>query len=148
MGHPLKRLCRMVIPGSTIFPRRFIVERCERFHVHYRNFRFALTGPAFASWLGALRDAFKSGVECKIGRHLVLGESKVESLEPAGATKMEITLERNEYKRFHTKDAEFYEDPTFIHIHVGELRWEMPVEAFRAVADGIAQARAELEKAE
>jgi len=133
MGHPVKELASCELPGQPPFPKRAIVERCECMHVHFRNFRLSLGDSAFRALGRALSDAFRTvfhGLATK-GGHKVVGE---ESCEPLAKRKLEITLDKNMYKTFRTKDAEFYEDDLFIHVHAGELRWEMSVEEFKAVA--------------
>lgn len=132
MGHPLKKLAECTLDSPIPFPRRVIVERCECMHVHFRNFRLALAGEAFQAIGRAISPAWaaiKGGLDAK-GGHVVLGEESCAT----PPRKLSITLDKNMYKRFGTKDAEFYEDDEFIHVHVGELRWEMSVDEFKAVA--------------
>jgi len=98
-------------------------------HIHFRNFRLSLGDKPFRALGKALFDAWRlvSGGLATRGGHMVVGEG---DCEPLASRKLEITLDKNIYKRFKTKDAEFYKDDVFIHVHIGELRWEMSVEEF------------------
>ena len=145
MGHPIKKLASCELPGQPPFPRRAIVERCECMHIHWRNFRLSLGDKPFRALGRAMSDAFRTvfhGLPTK-GGHKVVGEG---DCEPLASRKLEITLDKNMYKRFKTKDAEFYEDDLFIHVHAGELRWEMSVDEFKVVAGAFTAAADALEE--
>jgi len=139
MGHPLKKLASCVLPGQPPFPKRAIVERCECMHIHFRNFRLSLKDAPFRALGKAVYDSWRlvSGGLATKGGHKVAGE---EHCDPLTTRTMTITLDKNMYKSYRTKDAEFYEDDEFIHVHAGELRWEMSVDEFEAVAGAFTDA--------
>lgn len=152
MGHTIKTLATSRCQYSCVFDRRFVVELCERVHVHYRNLRVQLSLSDFLEVCHGMIRAYERWQ--KLGRpepgqgvHVELCRRQV--AQDVVNDGMQVNLNENLYARnagrIYAEGAELA-DPTYIHLKLRDLRLELTVEEFRALAKVIGEAEEQLEE--
>lgn len=139
MGKILTTLARSNVPRGSIFGERFVVECCERFHVHVRNLRLDLSPDDWRRLLTAVEEAgtaWRAAGEPDQHPHLELGRAKLPSAN--ASDELSIELCENLYKQWPTGwDSSFHHDDSFVHFHWRDMRVEMSNAEFLHVADQV-----------
>lgn len=145
VGQTLKPLASKET-GPAIFDKRFVVELCEKIHVHYRNLRVLLSPQDFTSVARGMADALKrweaqGSPEPDPKTHIELCRKEVAQSEQGKG--IQINLNRNLYKanegRIFSEGAEFSE-PIYIHLKIRDLRLEMSLDEFNALHEAVNEA--------
>ena len=146
MGSTLKNLSNKAVGERTVFNNRFVVEVCEKIHVHYRNLRIVMSQADFAEFAMGMRDAFdrwfaRGCPEPGKDKHIELCRKKVATDTCNEGIK--INLNRNLYNKnkgsVYAEGAEF-SDQLYVHLKIRDLRLEMSIEEFEEYADVIKEA--------
>jgi len=148
LGQTIDKLASRQISGNPIFSNRFVVEICEKVHVHYRNLRILMSKSDFVEMALGMRDALsrweKQGrPEPKEGVHIELCRKDVAS-DPQGNDSIDINHNKNLYVvndgKIFAEGAEFC-DQTYIHLKIRDLRIELSLGEFNELAEAIALAK-------
>ncbi|MBX4189764.1 hypothetical protein KW791_00480 [Candidatus Parcubacteria bacterium] len=150
MGQTITRLADRKLEGKAVFNNRFVVEICEKVHVHYRNLRIILSLKDWISVAQGMADALKRWE--KLGspdpgdRHIELCRKEV-ACDPIGSDDIAINLNRNLYLlnegKIFAEGAEL-SDQTYIHLKVRDQRLELSLSEFNQLADAIIEAKDKL----
>lgn len=150
MGKVILPLSEGELSEKTIFDRRFVIECCETFHLHWRNLRLELSAD---NWL-QLVDAFETGIakwrahgSPRSHPHLELARFLMDTSEIVHPTTANAELCENLYKTLretHGADAEFWVEDAFVHFHYRDLRVEMPIADFLAFSKTMSEAHTKL----
>lgn len=151
MGRTLECLSKRDIGKKSIFDSRFVLELCEKAHIHYRNIRivqslddFISTAEAFGSALDRWKKRGCPGTG--INQHIELCRKKVAIHDDSDT--VQINLNENLYKKneggIFAEGAEFFEDDKYIHIKLRDLRLEMSIAEFNEVTEAFKEAQEKL----
>lgn len=151
MGQTLLNLARRKLKRKAIFNNRFVVEVCEKVHIHYRNLRLNLE---LDDWI-KLSEGLKSSLTrwqkmgqppCDKNNHIELVRKNV-----AGdglSDEVLVNLNRNLYKankgRIFSEGADF-DDDKYIHLKIRDYRIELSLDEFGVLTDAIKEAEERLE---
>lgn len=151
MGQTLKELSKRELTEPQVFDKRFVIELCEKFHIHYRGLRILLSETDFVSIADGFIKAFKrwEGVGKMSpgeGTHIELCRKRVAD-DPQGVPGIAINLNRNLYlaneDRVFSEGANFFE-PVYVHLKIRDLRHELSLDEFNALHDAVVEAKATL----
>lgn len=151
MGVSLIKLTNREISNKAIFDSRFVVEICERIHLHYRNLRILLSLPDFLELAKGLVAAMErwqklGQPEPKKGQHIELCRRKVAN-SPYNEG-IQVNLNQNLYNankgKIYAEGADFNEEK-YIHLKIRDLRIELSLQEFKELADAIGEAKTRLE---
>lgn len=140
MGQTIKELYKKKLTGRSIFPRRFVIEVCEEFHVHIRNLRLLLDTTDFLN----IAEGFKSALDRwnKRGKPQPSAKNHIELCRKKVAEdgmEFKINLNKNLYNHHEgmvfSDGAEFSEE-NYVHFKLGDIRVELTIDQFKEVADG------------
>jgi hypothetical protein len=154
MGHSLAKLSKREIANKAIFNSRFVVEICEKVHLHYRNLRILLSLPDFLELAKGLIVAMErwqklGQPEAKVGQHIELCRRKVTT--EAYNEGIQVNLNQNLYNankdKIYASGADF-EEETYIHLKIRDLRIELSLKEFEEFSDAIAEAKRGLENSD
>lgn len=146
MGRVLKTLARTRLETPAVFDRRFVVEVCERVHVHYRNLRLQLSLPDFVEVCQGLVKAYERWraqgcPEPAPGQHLELCRRQV--ARDAVNDGLQVNLNENLYVqhagRIYAEGAGL-DEPVYIHLKIRDLRLELTLAEFRELARVVKEA--------
>ena len=150
MGKVILPLSEGELADKTIFDRRFVIECCETFHLHWRNLRLELSAD---NWI-QLVEAFETGIakwrahgSPRSHPHLELARFLMDTSEVIHPNTANAELCENLYKTLretHGADAEFWVEDAFVHFHYRDLRVEMPIADFLAFSKTMAEAHTKL----
>ena len=150
MGKVILPLSEGELSEKTIFDRRFVIECCETFHLHWRNLRLELSAD---NWI-QLVEAFETGIAKWRAHgsplshpHLELARFLMDTSEVIHPTTANAELCENLYKTLretHGADAEFWVEDAFVHFHYRDLRVEMPIADFLAFSKTMTAAHTKL----
>ena len=147
MGHTTKKLARRDLSGRTIFNNRFVIEVCEKMHIHYRNLRITLDLSDFVEFTRGCVQALErwgklNSPEPRKGQHIELCRKKVAT--EAHNDGIQVNLNENLYNRnegkIYSKGAEFKEEK-YIHLKIRDLRLELSKAEFEELANAIIEAK-------
>ena len=149
MGYTLKPLAVRELSSESVFSSRFVVEVAEQFHMHYRNLRIILGVTDFKQiakgFIQALNRWDKRGrPEPKEGTHIELCRKAVSGKHNDG---VKINLNKNLYNLNKGKifaDGADFEEPTYIHLKVRDVRLELSIDDFKVFAEAVEEARGKL----
>ena len=150
MGRTTKKLVKRDISGRTIFNNRFVVEVCEKIHLHYRNLRITLDVSDFVAFTRGCAQALERWGKLGQpgpgkGQHIELCRKKVAT--EAHNDGIQVNLNENLYNRnegkIYAEGAEV-KDERYIHLKIRDLRLELSIKEFEEVADAIVEAQKEL----
>jgi|GEM_PF-6893393 len=151
MGHSLKKLSRREIANNSIFNNRFVIEIAEKVHFHYRNLRILLSLPDFIELAKGMAITLErwqklGQPEPRVGQHLELCRKKV-ATSPYNEG-IQVNLNQNLYNankgKIYAEGANF-EEETYIHLKIRDLRIELSIKEFKEFANAVAEATRELE---
>lgn len=151
MGRTINKLSEKTIGKKAIFSNRFVIELCEKAHIHYRNIRivqslddFINTAEAFVSALDRWKKRGCPGTG--IGQHIELCRKKVAISDESDT--VQINLNENLYKKneggIFAEGADFNEDDNYIHLKIRDTRIELSVDEFNIIADAFKEAQEKL----
>lgn len=150
MGHTIEPLASRIIGKKCIFNDRFVIELCEKAHIHYRNIRivqslddFINTAEAFVSALDRWKKRGCPGTGQ--GQHIELCRRKVAIVDESD--KIQVNLNENLYKKneggIFAEGADFTEDK-YIHLKLRDIRVELSLSEFQEIAEAIKEAQEKL----
>lgn len=151
MGQTLEQLAVRQLPTKAIFNNRFVIEICERVHVHYRNFRITQPLDEFIT----MAEGFSKSLErwkkrgCPgtgNGVHIELCRLKVAVVDEN--KDIQINLNKNLYKEnegeIFAEGSNFTEDDTYIHLKIRDTRIEFSLAEFKVLTEGMVEAYGKL----
>jgi hypothetical protein len=152
MGQTIENLSRQELKDKAIFNNRFVIEICERVHVHYRNLRITQTLDDFIS----MAEGFNSALErwkkrgCPgtgQGIHIELARRNVAVVDEH--KDIAINLNKNLYEQnegaIFAEGADFH-DEKYIHLKIRDMRIELSVEEFKQLSLQCVEAYGKLNK--
>jgi hypothetical protein len=151
MGKILKTLSWSNLSAQSIFPQRFVIEFCEKIHIHYRNLRLLLS---LDDWLEICQGFITSYERWKkLGNpipdktsHIELCRRKVgQNVQNEG---IQINLNLNLYNQNKDKiyaEGANFEAEKYIHLKIRDIRLEMPISEFMELANNVAEAKRSIE---
>jgi hypothetical protein len=147
MGKTLAKLASRSLDQNRICNTRCIVECCETFHFHWRNTRLEMAPADFLELLrmfsaaareyeGRGKPATHSEAYIPLGRMQILHPDNSPDL-------LRVELCQNTFRtQFRTETT--FDDEEYVHIHYRDVRLEMPVPEFCALAKALSEAAATL----
>lgn len=150
MGRTIEPLAVKDIGQKSIFNNRFVIELCEKAHIHYRNIRivqslddFINTAEAFVSALDRWKKRGCPGTGA--GQHIELCRKQIAIADESD--KIQVNLNENLYNKneggIFSEGAEFKEE-NYIHIKIRDIRLEVSIEEFNKIADTFREAQEKL----
>lgn len=147
MGRTLDRLATKTLTSKAIFNNRFVVEICEKVHVHYRNLRIILSLKDWVSMAQGMRDALnrweRLGSPDVGDKHIELCRKEV-ATEPLHDNEIALNLNKNLYIENDGKifaEGSELSDQNYIHLKVRDLRIELSLGEFNQLADAVIEAK-------
>jgi hypothetical protein len=151
MGRTIEPLSVKNIGTKGIFPNRFVIELCEKAHIHYRNIRivqslddFISTAEAFASALERWKKRGCPGTG--VGQHIELCRKKVAIADESDT--IQVNLNENLYKKneggIFAEGAEFNEEENYVHLKIRDTRIELSLEEFSKLSEACKEAQEKL----
>lgn len=151
MGNTLEKLSERTIGKKCIFDERFVIELCEKAHIHYRNIRivqslddFINTAEAFVSSLERWKKRGCPGTGSN--QHIELCRRKVAIADESD--KIQVNLNENLYKKneggIFAEGADFQEEK-YIHLKIRDIRLELSISEFNEIAEAIKEAQEKLD---
>ena len=139
MGQKVRVLAQGQVKDRTIFNNRFVMEVCEKIHVHYRNLRIVMSLMDWEQMTKGAKDAYtrwKTLGEPGPGMtHIELCRKKVAMIPHSD--QIMVSLNKNLYGpnegKVFSEGAEFHETE-YIHVKYRDLRLEMPIDEFKEFA--------------
>lgn len=153
MGMTIDKLASRKVPELTVFDKRFVVEICEKVHVHYRNLRLLLSLQDFLEIARGIKDSLSrwenmGRPEPKEGIHIELCRKQVAQF-PLANDSLAINLNKNLYieneGRIFAEGAEI-EEPKYIHLKVRDVRLELSLAEFNELASAVLEAKGKLDE--
>lgn len=142
MGQTIECLAIRPLHTKAIFNNRFVIEICERVHVHYRNFRITQPLDEFIT----MADGFSKSLErwkkrgCPgtgKGVHIELCRLNVAVVDEN--KDIQINLNKNLYKEnegaIFAEGSNFTEDDRYIHLKIRDTRIELSVAEFKLLIE-------------
>lgn len=151
MGRTLEPLAKTEIGKKAIFNNRFVIELCEKAHIHYRNIRIVQSLDDFIStaesFVSALERWKKRGCPgTGPNQHIELCRKKIAIADDSDT--FQINLNENLYKKneggIFAEGAEFNEDEKYIHVKIRDTRIELSLEEFNKIATAFKEAQEKL----
>lgn len=150
MGRTIEKLSERNIGKKCIFSERFVIELCEKAHIHYRNIRivqslddFINTAEAFVSALERWKKRGCPGTG--VNQHIELCRKKV-AINDSSDT-VQINLNENLYEKneggIFSEGADFH-DEKYIHIKIRDIRVECSLSEFNEIAEAFKEAQEKL----
>jgi len=150
MGKVIETLAEKQANSKAIFDKRFVVELCEDFHIHYLNLRLRLSERDFVEVCKGCIDAFERwrgrGCPDSNGRHIELCRKRI--AENPVNEGFKVNLNVNLYKQCEGKifsEGANFADDRYIHLKIRDVRLEMSIAEFKELADVIGEANKRLE---
>lgn len=148
MGQTLKNLSYRKAKERAVFDNRFVVEVCEKFHVHYRNLRILLNTQDWLSVAKGFKDALErweklGKPEAQEGVHYELCRKNIVGSEDM----IKVNLNKNLYPKYEGKifsEGHVIQDKEYIHLKIRDLRIEMSISEFEQLAEVIKDAKEKL----
>lgn len=153
MGLTIDKLSSRKVTGNPIFHNRFVVEICEKVHVHYRNLRLLLSLQDFLEVARGMRDSLsrweaQGRPEPKQGTHIELCRKQVAQF-PLSPDSLAINLNKNLYLenegKIFAEGAEL-EEPRYIHFKIRDVRLELTLTEFKELSEAVLEAKGKLDE--
>jgi len=147
VGQTIRELSTRKLEGKAVFNKRFVVEICEKVHVHYRNLRLILSLTDWIHMAGGMRDALarwqKLGRPEPGNKHIELCRREVAS-DPINDDLIAINLNRNLYPlnegKIFSEGAQIV-DNHYIHMKIRDERIELSLGEFNRLAEAVLEAK-------
>lgn len=151
MGQTIVQLANKNVSGKAVFNNRFVVEICEKVHVHYRNLRIIQSLSDWVEMARGMADSLKrweklGKPEPKEGIHFELCRKEVAN-EPLFDDSVAINLNRNLYPLHEGKifaEGSEIQDQRYIHLKVRDLRLELSIDEFNQLSEAVLEAKEKL----
>jgi len=152
MGQTIRNLSTRELDTKAIFNNRFVVEICEKVHVHYRNLRILMSLEDWISMAQGMRDSLRRWEERGMpnpeeGVHIELCRKEV-AKNPLQDKDLKINLNNNLYAkhegRIFAEGADF-KDQDYIHLKIRDLRLELSQSEFNELAKAVKEASEKLD---
>lgn len=151
MGRTIEKLSERNIGKKCIFNNRFVIELCEKAHIHYRNIRivqslddFINTAESFVSALDRWKKRGCPGTG--VNQHIELCRKKIAIFDESDT--VQINLNENLYKKneggIFAEGAEFNEEEKYIHLKIRDTRIELSIEEFKEISKAFKEAEDKL----
>jgi hypothetical protein len=148
MGQTIEKLAERKLEGKAVFNNRFVVEVCEKIHVHYRNLRIILSLKDWIEMAYGMKDALsrweKMGKpETSAKTHIELCR-KVVATEPISDDIIAINHNKNLYALHEGKifaEGSELVDQTYVHLKIRDQRIELSLSEFNQLADAVKEAK-------
>jgi hypothetical protein len=146
MGQTIQTLAKKSLPGKPVFNNRFVVEVCEKIHLHYRNLRIVFDITDFIKFAECIKKTMLRWVARgqplpDKKKHIELCRSQVAKKDDSDT--VQINLNKNLYKvvkdRIFSEGAEIDSDQ-YIHLKIRDLRVELSINEFLIIADAFREA--------
>lgn len=152
MGQIVRSLVSQQTNPRTIFNHRFVVEICEKVHVHYRNLRILMSLHDWLEMARGMRDSLtrwesQGSPEPHDGTHIELCRKDV-AKHPVDDGHIRVSLNNNLYNKNGDKIYSLgagFEEPQYIHLKIRDLRLEMSIDEFKELSKVVAEANSKLE---
>lgn len=150
MGQTIEKLSSHKLDKNSIFDKRFVIEICEKVHVHYRNLRIVQSLDDFINMAEGFSSALerwkKRGCPGTGSRHIELCRKQVAVTDFSDT--VEINLNENLYKKniggIFAEGSEFSEEESYIHVKIRDVRIEMGLGEFKEIANAFKEAQEKL----
>jgi hypothetical protein len=147
MGRTIEALSVKTIGKKSIFDERFVIELCEKAHIHYRNLRivqslddFINTAEAFVAALDRWKKRGCPGTGN--GQHIELCRRKVAIADESDT--VQVNLNENLYNKnedgIFSEGANFTEEK-YIHVKIRDLRLECSISEFNTICEAFMEAK-------
>lgn len=142
MGQTIEKLASAPLTGKAIFNNRFVIEICERVHVHYRNWRITQPLDEFITMAEGFIQAYERWKKRGCpgtgnGVHIELARKKVAIVDESND--IVINLNRNLYKEnegsIFSEGSQFTEDEYYIHLKIRDTRIELSIPEFKLLIE-------------
>lgn len=152
MGQTIRNLSTQEVSGAPIFPKRLVVECCEKFHFHYRNLRILLSLEDWREFASGVSQALERWENRgrplpEEGTHIELCRKSVAS-NPADENVIKVNLNKNLYKdhegRIFSEGSDF-KDQDYIHLKIRDIRLELSHDEFNQLSKAILEAKEKLD---
>jgi hypothetical protein len=151
MGRTIDQLASKKLEGKAVFHNRFVVEICEKVHVHYRNLRIILSLKDWIEMAIGFSDALKrwekmGNPETKIGTHIELCRKEV-AKDPLFDDSVAVNLNQNLYALHEGKifaEGSEIQDQRYIHLKIRDLRVELSLKEFAQLSEAVMEAKDKL----
>lgn len=150
MGQTIEKLATRELPEKAIFNNRFVIEICERVHIHYRNWRITQPLDEFIT----MAEGFSKALErwkkrgCPgtgQGVHIELCRAQVAVVDEH--KDIQINLNKNLYKQnegqIFAEGADFKEEE-YIHLKIRDTRIELSIAEFKTLIEAGVEAYGKL----
>lgn len=150
MGLTIENLSNKELKEKAIFHNRFVIEICERVHVHYRNIRITQTLDDFIEmangFVMALERWKKRGCPgTGQGVHIELTRRNIAVVDEH--KDLSINLNKNLYKenegQIFAEGADFH-DEKYIHLKLRDIRVELSITEFKQLTEQCIEAYGKL----
>lgn len=153
MGMTIEKLANRKVSDKAIFDKRFVVEICEKVHVHYRNLRLLLSLQDFLEIARGIKDSLSrwenmGRPEPREGIHIELCRKQVAQF-PLSNDVIAVNLNKNLYAENEGKifaEGADLRDPRYIHLKVRDLRVELTLDEFNELAEAVVEAKGKLDE--
>lgn len=155
MGQTIEKLAQRDLPGKAIFNNRFVIEICERVHVHYRNWRITQPLDEFIT----MAEGFSKALErwkkrgCPgtgNGVHIELCRANVAIVDEN--KDIQINLNKNLYKdnvgTIFAEGADFDVEDRYIHLKIRDTRIELSISEFKLLIEAGVEAYGKIKNAD
>lgn len=149
MGKTIETLAHIAVPDKTVFNNRFVIEVCERFHIHYRSLRLSLSTADFIEICKGCIQAFERwnarGCPENPKTHIELCRKQVgkDALNEGIRVNLNENLYNHYEGRVFSEGADF-KDECYIHLKIRDMRVEMSIPEFKELANVIKEAEKNL----
>lgn len=149
MGHTVKPLAKKEISKKSIFNNRFVIELCEKIHVHYRSLRLNLS---VRDWIEMCEGFIKAYQRWKDRGAPDVGLKHVELCRKTVGKDthhddIQINLNRNLYPhnagRIFSEGANF-DEPYYIHLKIRDMRVELSLAEYQKLSEAVKEANGKL----
>lgn len=149
MGQTIVNLASRKLESVPIFSKRFVIEICEKMHVHYRNIRIVQTLDDFINmaegFASALERWKKRGCPGTGSRHIELCRKQVAVSDFSDT--VQVNLNKNLYLEnegtVFSEGAEF-KDEKYIHVKIWDTRLELSLAQFKTICEAFNEAQEKL----
>jgi GT2 family glycosyltransferase len=151
MGKIIAPLANANVPVNTVFDRRFAIECCEHFHLHWRNMRLELTADNWIELVRTFEQAaatWRAHGSPRAHEQLELASCTIDTGQIVHPTDVKVELCENPYKgarETHGAKAEFWEEDVYVHFRYRDLRFELSADEFLHFAKATGDARERLQ---
>lgn len=148
MGQTIKSLASRPLEQEAVFNNRFVVEICEKVHVHYRNLRIIMSEQDFEEFGRGMVDALSRWVTrgkpaTAEGTHIELCRKNVAKY-PVAPDEIKVNLNKNLYPLHEGRvfaEGSVLKEPVYVHLKIRDLRLELSLSEFSELSEAIIEAK-------